>query len=235
MRAIGMATEIVAKIYDVPLVFGGSAAKVELPTAPEMFQPGPISFIKNVLNGEPLATKAKRLIYKGSLKRQLGYHLFWWGSQRRLRVCAWVNLPDYMEWNYATMFSTIQDKLGWQSPSGANEEHIDCAIHKASSYIHNRRWKGSDIRRLTFAGLIMAGQLSRKDALYKLEKEPEAKYSESDLKFFLDDIKMTRKEFDKYIDMGPRYIAYRSQPGKLWNVARYAKHRVFSALGLHNN
>ncbi len=232
MRAIGMATERVAEMYDVPLVFGGSASKVELPTAPEMFQAGAPGFVRNVFKGEPLAHACDRLTYNGSWKRRFGYHLFWWGAQRRLRLCAWVNLPAYVEWNYDTMFRTIREELGWQSPSGKEEEHIDCAIHKASAYIHDRRWKGSEIHRLTYAGLIMAGQLTREEALQKLENEPPPEYPESDLKFFLDEIKMTQKEFDKYIDMGPRYVAYRPQPNKIIAMARTIKRKVFTRLGL---
>jgi hypothetical protein len=235
MRAIAMTTEIVAEMYDIPLVFGGSAYNVELPTAQEMIQSGYTDFIRNVLKGEPIGLEAKRLTYDGSLKRRLGYQLFRWGFQSRLRICAFVNLPDYIEWNYSTMFRTIRDKLGWQSPSGKEEEHIDCGIHKASAYIHDRRWKGSDIRRLTFAGLIMAGQLSREDALYKLENEPGVQYSESDFKTFLDDIRMTQEEFDKYIDMGPRYMDFRPKLGKLRHIARYAKRKIFIALGYRTN
>lgn len=232
MRAIGMATELVAEMYDIPLVFGGSASKVELPTASEMFQAGAPDFVRNVFKGEEFADDCSRLIYNGSLKRRFGYHLFWWSSQRRLRVCAWVNLPAYVDWNYDTMFRTIREELGWQSPSGKEEEHIDCAIHKASAYIHDRRWKGSEIYRLTYAGLIMAGQLTRAEALQKLENEPAPEYPESDLKIFLNDIKMTQEEFDKYIDMGPRYVGYRSQPSKMFKLARKAKRKVFSGLGL---
>lgn len=232
MRAIGMATEITAQMYDIPLVFGGTAAKVELPLAPEMFQSGPPDFVANVLRGEPLEKEAKRLTYGGSIKRWLGYRLFWWGSQRRVRICAWLNLPDYMEWDYTTMFSTIRDELGWSSPSGEDEEHIDCGIHKVSAYIHDRRWKGSDIRRLTFAGLIMAGQLSREEALHRLTNEPPPQYSDADLEPFLHDIGMSRPEFDKYIDMGPRYINFRPQPGMAWNFIRQAKHTVFRLLRL---
>jgi hypothetical protein len=232
MRAIGMATELTAEMHDIPLVFSGSASKVELPTAPEMFQEGDPAFIQNVLDGEPLAKTGGRLTYRGSWKRQIGYHLFWWSTQRRLRMCAWVNLPSYVDWNYDVMFRTIREELGWQSPTGREEEHIDCAIHKASAYVHDRRWKGSEIQRLTYAGLIMAGQMTRDEALHKLETEPLPEYSDEDLSFFLDDIQMTREEFDRYIDMGPRYVAYRPEPSRAFDVARTVKRRVFTGLGL---
>ena len=229
MRAIGMATERVAEMYEIPLVFGGSAAKVELPTAPEMFQSGEIHFVRNVFKGEQLPVGCQRLLYEGSLKRRIGYRLFWWGSQRRLRICAWVNLPSYMDWNYEIMFRTIQDELGWQSPSGKAEEHIDCAVHKASAYIHDRRWQGSETHRLTLAGLIMAGQMTREVALKQLKVQQPA-CNERDLAIFLHDIHMTKEEFDTYIDKGPRYVAFRKKESSLWQYARIAKRWLFSTL-----
>jgi hypothetical protein len=232
MRAIGMATELVAEIYDIPMVFGGSASSVELPTSPEMFQSGAPDFVRNVLKDEPVAREAARLLYDGSLKRRLGYRLFWWGNQRHVQICAWINLPDYLEWNYATMFRTIKEELGWASPDGTEEEHIDCAIHKASAYIHDRRWKGSDLRSLTLAGLIMAGQLSREEALYKLEHEPAPQYPDSEFEPFLQALGMTRKEFDALIDKGPRYIKYRPESGKARLAAQKTKQLVFSAIGV---
>lgn len=232
MRAIGMATERVADMYDIPLAFGGSASKVELPTAPEMFQSGPAGFVKNVLRGEAIEPRARHLLHEGSLKRQIGYRMFWWGSQKRIRACAWVNLPDYLDWDYDTMFRTIRDELGWQSPSGKNDEHIDCAIHKASAYVHNRRWKGSEIPLLNLAGLIHAGQMTREEALKKLEAEPIPTITEADLKPFLDDIKMTKAEFDRYLDMGPRYVQYRPQPSPVNRLLSTAKHTVYNTLGI---
>lgn len=232
MRAIGMATELVAELYDIPLVLGGSASSVELPTSPEMFQSGAPEFVRNVLKDEPIAQEAGRLLYDGSLKRRLGYRLFWWGSQRRVRVCAWINLPDYMEWNYAAMYRTIKEELGWKSPAGAEEEHIDCAIHKASAYIHDRRWKGSELKSLTYAGLIMAGQLTREEALYRLDHEPPPHYSDSDFEPFLQNLEISRNEFERYIDLGPRYIQYRQTPGKAMIAARKAKRLVFKAAGV---
>lgn len=232
MRAIGMATERVAEMYDAPLVFGGSAASVELPTAPSMFQSGEPGFIRNVLKGEALESAAGRLLYEGSLKRRIGYRLFWWGPQKRVRLCAWINLPDYLEWDYDTMFKTIRDELGWSSPTGGDEEHVDCALHKASAYVHDRRWKGSDIRTLTCAGLIHSGQQSREAAMEKLRSEPGPVLTDADLRPFLDDIGLSRERFDQCIDQGPRYVEYRPKPRPARRVLSAVKGRVFRMLGL---
>lgn len=233
MRAIEMTTARIADMYDIPLVFGGSASKVELPVASEMFQPGEVNFFKNVFKGESLPSGYERLLYKGSIKRRIGYHLFWWGSQRRVWICAWVNLPTYIDWDYNTMYRTIREELGWQSPTGKDEEHIDCAVHKASAYIHDRRWKNSEKDRLTLAGLIMAGQLKRDEALTRIKKSYLSEYKDEDLSLLLNDINMTKTEFDNLIDMGPRYVNYRHKRGNLWRSAARIKRMLFSFINVN--
>ena len=55
----------------------------------------------------------------------------------------------------------------------------------------------------------MAGQMSRESALEKLA-EPAEECPESTMNLFLRNIKMSKGEFDNYIDMGPRHLQYYS-------------------------
>jgi len=55
----------------------------------------------------------------------------------------------------------------------------------------------------------MAGQMTREEALRRLEK-PVEQCPESVLNLFLKNIKMSKDEFDKYIDLGPRHLQYDS-------------------------
>ena len=231
LRAISMATDLVADTYDVPLVFAGSSARTELPLTPAMFQPGPVPYIKKVLEGEPMEEISQRLLYQGSLKRRMGNHLFWWGTQRRVRVCAWVNLPDYVDWNYDHVYKTIREELGWQAPDD-QQEHTDCAIHAITTYMHNRRFPGLEIKRLTLARLVMAGLMTRDEAESRLQHEPEEHCPEHVLDGFLKNIGMTRAEFDCYIDLGPRHLQYQPQPPKWYLLARKTKRTVFSLAGI---
>lgn len=230
LRAIGMATELVGDMHDIPLVLSGTSARTELPLSPEMFQPGPVAYVQNVLKNEPILERSRRLLYAGSLKRRLGYRLFWWGSQRRVRLCAWINLPDYVDWHYDTVFHTIQTELGWESPPDA-KEHTDCAIHPITTYLHDRRFPGLEVRRLTLARLVMAGQMSRAEALRELE-QPSHQCPESVMQVFLDNLGMTREEFDRHVDAGPRHLPFRPQPSLSWRVLRAVKRGVFQTLGL---
>jgi hypothetical protein len=57
-------------------------------------------------------------------------------------------------------------------------------------------------------------------------------YDEADLQPFINDIDLTKNEFDKYIDMGPRYMTYRPEPGMFYRLASKGKKRLFSIIGL---
>lgn len=230
LRAISMATDFIADSYDIPLVFGGSSARTELPLTPAMFQPGPAGYVRKVLEGESMEPLSRRLLYEGSLKRRVGNHLFWWGSQRRIRVCAWVNLPDYVDWNYDHVYKTIQDELGWRAPAG-QQEHSDCGIHAVTTYMHNRRFPGLEIKRLTLARLVMAGLMTRDEAEARLE-EPEEECPAHVLEVFLRNIGMTRDEFDECIDLGPRHLQFQPEPQRWWLAARKVKRAVFAAAGI---
>lgn len=230
LRGIGMVQAMAADLYRAPLILGGTCARTELPLTPAMFQPGPAAYVRNVLRGEAIVRRCGPLLYEGSLRQRLGHRLFWWGSQRRLRLCAFINLPDYVEWNYDTIYRTIRNEVGWEVPPGS-PEHADCEIHGVSVYLHDRRFPGLQIRRLTLARLIMAGQVSREDALRELSR-PEGAHQEAALERFLHDTGMTREEFDRIIDGGPRHLDYVPRPSRLWLAVRGVKRAIWRALGL---
>jgi hypothetical protein len=134
-----------------------------------------------------------------------------------------------MEGDYDTLYRTIQTELDWQA--GEEREHSDCAIHPVSVYVHNRRFPGLEVRRLTFARLVQAGQMSREDALRQLE-EPETPCPEHAMDSFLKATGLTREEFDRLIDLGPRHLAFRTQPGVLWKSIRSVKRTLWSLAGI---
>ena len=61
---------------------------------------------------------------------------------------------------------------------------MDCLIHPLQKYIQIRRFRDLDQDRLRFARLIMAGQMTREEALNKLAKERES-VSQSAMNLFL--------------------------------------------------
>jgi N-acetyl sugar amidotransferase len=210
MRAIAMTTSLMADLYRVPLIITGTSLSTELPLSREMIQLGTVDHVRNVLKGESIVSESERLLISNSLRRKIGYLLFLLSKKRHLRTYAWFNLSEYVDWNYDIILNTIREELDWTSPSEA--EHMDCIIHPLQKYIHDRRFPGSEMERLTLARLIMAGQISREEALRKLEKSS-SQCPDSVMNLFLDNIKMSKEEFDKYIDMGPRHLQFNSKPG----------------------
>ena len=132
--------------------------------------------------------------------------------QTHLTNYARFNLADFVEWNYDTINDTIRNELNWKSPE--ESEHTDCIIHPIQKYIQNRRFPGLEQERLVLARLVMAGQISREEALLRM-KLTSSKCPSEILNMFLNDIQMSKEEFDKYIDMGPRHLNYNSPPDLL--------------------
>lgn len=208
MRGIGMTTSLLQKIYRAPLTIRGSSPQTELPLSREMFPNAPVSLIRDVLDGEPISSECRRLCGNvgGDKRRQFGQLLFQLSNKTKLFSYATFNLAEYLDWNYDLILDTIKEELNWTSDR--NYEHMDCMISPIQEYIHNRRFPGMEMKKLTLAKHIMAGLISREEALKKLENEQDKECPEDLIKLFLNNIDMDRGEFDKLVDAGPRLLQY---------------------------
>lgn len=207
MRAMAVGTGKIADLYDIPLVISGTSLRTELPLSREMAEHGSVSHMRGVLKGEQIGVECKRMLSEYSMRRKIGHVLFRLTERTKLVTYAWFNLADYIEWDYNNIFQTISKELDWEGPE--ETEHMDCIIHPIQNYIQHLRFPDLDLDRLRFARLVMAGQMTRADALQKLETKT-TPCPESVLNRFLGDIKMTKAEFDNYIKMGPRHLQYDS-------------------------
>jgi hypothetical protein len=219
MRAIQMSTFRIADMYHVPLIIKGTSLRTELPLAREMFQGGDPAHVQSVLKGEPIAQECRRLCSRGTnFQREIGQLFFLLLGQKRLTSYAYMNLADYVEWNYDTIYETIHQELSWTAPT--KSEHMDCTIHPIQEYIHNARFPDLEMRKLTLSRLVMAGFMSREEALRKLDDEGSGQCPETVMQMFLKNLNMTKEEFDKYVKMGARHLTYHPQPGL---ALRFAK------------
>ena len=207
MRAIQIGIYKFADMYDIPIIIQGTSLKTELPLSREMAEHGRLPHVRGVLKGEPIATECKRFLSDLSVRRKVGFVLFRLTGRKRLITYAYFNLADYMDWNYKEIFDTIRQELNWTSSE--ETEHMDCIIHPIQNYIQLRRFPDLDLDRLKYARLIMAGQMTRVEAMRKLEK-PAQQCPKSVLNLFLKNIGMSKNEFDNFIDMGPRHLQYDS-------------------------
>jgi len=220
MRGIGMATSLLQNIYRAPLTIRGSSPMTELPLSREMFPTGPVSLIRAVLDGEPVSSECSRLCGNagGNKRRQFGQLLFLLSKKTKLTSYATFNLSDYLDWNYKLIIDTLNRELNLNYDE--DSEHIDCEISPIQEYIHNRRFPGLEMKKLTLARYIMAGLISREDALQRLKNEQDRESCEDLIKLFLNNIGMNREEFDKLVDMGPRHLQYNTKdtmPNRLAN------------------
>jgi hypothetical protein len=207
MRAIATGIYKLSDMYNIPLVIQGTSTRTELPLSREMAEHGMLPHVRAVLKNEPIAAECKRLLTDMSLRRRVGYVLFRLSGRKNPITYAFFNLAQYIDWNYEVILNTIQKELEWVSPE--ETEHMDCLIHPIQKYIQIRRFPDLDLDRLRYARLIMAGQMNREEALRKIE-DPAEQCPESVLNLFLKNIGMSKEEFDRYIDMGPRHLNYDS-------------------------
>lgn len=207
MRGIETGIDKLADSYDIPLIVTGTSLRTELPLSREMAEHGGLPHVRGVLKGESIGVECKRMLSGYGMRRKVGHVLFRLTGRKRLITYAWFNLADYVDWDYNIILDTIRRELDWTAPE--ETEHMDCIISPIQKYIQVRRFPDLDLDRLRFARLIMAGQMTREEALRRLEK-PAEQCPASVLNLFLKDIKMSKEEFDKYIDMGPRHLQYDS-------------------------
>jgi len=62
--------------------------------------------------------------------------------------------------------------------------------------------------------------MTREEALRELEDEPNKQCPDAVVNLFLENIDMTKEEFDKYVDMGPRHLQYHPEPGFALRLAK---------------
>jgi len=224
MRAIATGIYRLADLYNIPLVIQGTSQRTELPLSREMAEHGMLPHVRGVLKGEPIAAECKRFLSDMSLRRRIGYVLFRLSGRKTPITYACFNLAEYVDWNYDVILNTITNELDWASPE--ESEHMDCIIHPIQKYIQIRRFPDLDLDRLRFARLIMAGQMTREEAMRKIEK-PGEQCPKSVLDLFLKNVRMSKEEFDEYIDMGPRHLLYDS-PTFIERIVRilFPKHSI---------
>ena len=74
--------------------------------------------------------------------------------------------------------------------------------------------------------------MTREEADRQLREEPEEHCPEGVLNGFLENLEMTREEFDHLVDLGPRHLQFQPPPQKWWLLMRKAKRTVFSVAGI---
>lgn len=110
------------------------------------------------------------------------------------RKYVWFNLLDYIEYKKEDAKKFLQEHYGWRDYGGKHYESFYTKFYQ--TYILPVKF-GYDKRRMHLSSLIVAGQLSREEALETLKTPPyDEKNIERDIDYFLEKMQISRKEFD---------------------------------------
>ena len=227
MRGLAVATAAAAEAFNVPLQVNGTCRRTEEFVSPEFFNSGPIGFFKEAIKGSPLEKEADAFLYAGGRKRIASHYLFWWSHIERVLSSATIELPDYLDWDYDTIYRTLTDELGWQSER-ADEEHGDCLVSPLVHYLRQAKFPALVPEMLRYSKLVSAGIMTKEEARQAVadanQDVPEEPPGLDDLLSMLD---ITRAQLDEIIADPLRHMAFiKDEHGKLFRMARAIKRSV---------
>ena len=98
------------------------------------------------------------------------FYRFTWRDYARSKLAS-ISLYSFVEWNEAEINATIKRELGWQRPAGAtNDWRTDCKLHRIKEYLYERTI-GFTKNDVLLSCLIRREEITRKEALERMEKE----------------------------------------------------------------
>ena len=117
-----------------------------------------------------------------------------------MRVLRPLNLINY---NYIEARESLKKDIAWRDYGRKHGESVFTKIFQ--NHILPKRF-GFDKRRIHYSSLILSGQMTREQALAKLD-EPlyEAQELENDIEYFCKKLRISRSEFDSFIQMPLMY------------------------------
>ncbi len=111
------------------------------------------------------------------------------------RKFVWFNLLDYIDYNKEEAKKFLKDNYSWRDYGGKHYESFYTKFYQ--TYILPVKF-GYDKRRMHLSSLIVAGQLSRQEALEMLKDKPyDEQTIERDIEYFIEKMQISREEFDK--------------------------------------
>ena len=85
----------------------------------------------------------------------------------------YIMLPEYVTWNLDEISKTLKRQVGWIVPPEAeNQTHFDCDMYPVAKYFERRKY-GFSQSTVTYSALVRAGQMTRREALERIEQEGE--------------------------------------------------------------
>jgi len=126
-------------------------------------------------------------------------YYFWYPYIKKLKIIRPLN---YIPYNRQKAIETLQKEFGWRYYGG---KHYESRWTKFFQSYYLPVKFGYDKRKAHFSSLIMAGQMTREEALKELEKPPyDENYVRTEKAFIARKLGITVEEFENLINLPPR-------------------------------
>lgn len=141
-----------------------------------------------------------------------------------------LHLLDHIPYNKANVVRYLEEELGWKNYGGKHYESVFTRFFQG--YIFPTKFK-IDKRRAHLSNLVQSGQITRQEALKKIEEPiyPEGLLAQ-DREFFLKKFGLTESEFQKIMDAKPvshKEFATNEHLYKLWKILALLKRKIISS------
>lgn len=143
-------------------------------------------------------------------------HLFYYVGVRGIKT---VQLPLYIPYRDNEIRQTLEREIGW---TYGGHHHFDCRFKPFVSHVHGRKF-GIDLRIIPLSALVRSGEISREEALQKLETNAN-KDDQADLQYCLDRLGLDPREFEMiFLDNPKNFLDYRNYYKRLKMFGGLAK------------
>ena len=111
-----------------------------------------------------------------------------------------IQLPLYLDWNTEDIKTKMTRELGWQYGGRA---HFDCIYKPFGGYVEKQKFSRDPVKVLT-AALVRSGEITREDALAKLQSDSEHPIDQQDIDAIRQLLDMKPEELDAILQETPK-------------------------------
>lgn len=108
-----------------------------------------------------------------------------------------IKVFDYVDWDQATIETTLKEELGWRRPDTPLSWRYDCILEPLLDYTYKREF-GISSAGLYLCSLIRSGGMTREEALHRLKLVEDRARLDASLKSVLDFLKIPEPTQEKF-------------------------------------
>jgi len=199
MRGIDLVQARAQLAFNIPLAVRGTSRRTEEHVSNEFFMGADLNFLENVLQNSGLEEESEALLWPTKLIGTLPY----------------VNMPDFIEWNYNEIFSVLTNELKWTA-SKKEAEHSDCIVANIVDYVRLKKYPVLIPEMLRFSKLVTCGQLTREEALNRVNGNKKEMVEEpKNLNWFLTEFGISETDFHEALKDPTRHLKYLSKRSRI--------------------